>query len=95
MERTRAAGDSLRMTRFFFHVRDDMDVPDDEGAELRDLECACQLATQSARILMCETLKECGRINLHHRIDIEDEQGAVIASVPFSDAVRIEEAPAG
>ncbi len=78
------------MARFFFHVRDDMDVPDDEGAELRDIEVARNLATQSARVLMCETLKESGRISLNHRIDVEDEQGAVVASVPFGDAVSIE-----
>ena len=79
------------MPKFFFHVRDDMDVPDDEGAELRDIETARDFAAQSARILMCETLKESGRINLRHRIDVQDEQGAVLASVPFGDAVRIED----
>ena len=79
------------MARFYFHVRDEMDVPDDEGAELRDIETARTLATHSARVLMCETLKESGRINLHHRIDVEDEHGAVLASVAFGDAVRIED----
>ena len=78
------------MARFYFHVRDHMDVPDDEGAELRDIGVAREFATQSARILMGETLREDGRITLHHRIDIEDAYGGVLASVPFRDAIRIE-----
>lgn len=28
---------------------------------------------------------------LHHRIDIADEQGAVLETVRFGDAVRVEE----
>ena len=78
------------MPKFFFHVRDDMDVPDDEGAELADIEAAREYAAQSARVLMSETLRDDGRITLSHRIDIEDDKGGVVASVPFRDAVRIE-----
>lgn len=78
------------MPTFYFHVRDDMDVADDEGAELRDVEAARDYATRSARALMCETMKENGRITLSHRIDIEDEQGGVVASVPFGEAIRID-----
>lgn len=78
------------MARFFFHVLDDMDVPDEEGTELRDIADARALATRSARVLMCETLKDKGRIHLRHRIDVEDERGAVVASVRFRDAVTIE-----
>ena len=79
------------MSKFFFHVRDDMDVPDEEGAELPDVAAAQVYAAGAARVLMCETLREQGRITLHHRIDIEDERGGVLASVPFGDAVRIED----
>lgn len=76
--------------RFFFHVRDDADAPDDEGAELPDLEAAREKALHEARSLMCETLLQDGRITLSHRIDIEDRRGEVLASVQFADAVRIE-----
>ena len=64
------------MARFFFHLHDDLDVPDEEGAELPDLGAACAHAQRSARSLMCGTLAEDSRISLHHRIDIEDERGA-------------------
>jgi hypothetical protein len=81
------------MPNFFFHVCDDMDVPDQEGANLRDITAAREHAVEAARVLMCETLAQDGRISLHHRIDIEDDAGGVIASVPFGEAVRIEGLP--
>ena len=78
------------MPRFFFHLRDDLDVEDFEGAELPSLDAARERATKEARQLMCDTLKEGGRITLRHRIDIEDEEGAVLETVRFAEAVRIE-----
>jgi hypothetical protein len=39
---------------------------------------------------MAATLKETGRINLRHHIDIEDEHGKVLATVRFRDVVAIE-----
>ena len=70
------------MPRYCFHVRDDMDIPDLEGADLRDI--------GAARQLMSETLKEDGRITLHHRIEVEDEARRVVETVEFDDALRIE-----
>jgi hypothetical protein len=75
--------------RFFFHVLDDLDTTDDEGAELPDVQTARQWATSAARTLMCETLKSDGRITLHHRIEIENSQHRTIATVRFGDAVEI------
>lgn len=76
--------------RFFFHIRDDLDTSDEEGAELRDLDSARERAIFSARALMSETLMYDGRVTLSHRIDIEDESHSVVASVKFVEAVRIE-----
>jgi hypothetical protein len=39
---------------------------------------------------MAETLKEEGRLNLRHYIDLEDEHGKVLATVRFRDVVAIE-----
>ena len=78
------------MPRYFFHLHDDLDVVDEDGSELPDPSAARAKAVREARLLMCELLNREGRIALHHRIDIEDDQGAVLASVPFRDAVRIE-----
>lgn len=67
-----------------------MDIPDPEGAEMRDIETAWLHAIEAARQLMCETLKQDGRITLHHRIDIEDEEHQLLERVEFGEAVRIE-----
>ena len=77
--------------RFYFHLHNDMDVPDDEGVELADLEAARAYAIRQARDTFGQVAKDEGRVVLHHRIDIEDEHGQVLASVRFSDAVRIED----
>jgi hypothetical protein len=76
--------------RFYFHVLDDLDTDDPEGAELPDIDAARGRAVTAARVLMCETLTREGRITLHHRIDIEDDQGQRVDSVLFRDVVRIE-----
>jgi hypothetical protein len=67
-----------------------MDIPDLEGADLDDIDAARRHAIDAARQLMCETLKEDGRISLHHRIDVEDEAHRVMETVEFGDALRIE-----
>ena len=78
------------MPRFYFHLHDDLDVADDEGVELADLDAAHAHAVRCARVMFGELAKDEGRVVLHHRIDIEDERGRVLDTVHFRDAVRIE-----
>lgn len=78
------------MPRYYFHLYDDLDCPDLEGIELPDLEGAQAKALQEARALMGDLLDREARIALHHRIDIEDEEGVVLATIAFRDAVAIE-----
>ena len=78
------------MPRFFSHLHNDMDVPDYEGVELPDLAAAIEHARMSARELMGQMLKDEGRISLHHRIDVEDENGEVLGAVKFSEAAKFE-----
>jgi hypothetical protein len=61
--------------RFYFHLHNDVDVPDDEGVELADLEAARVHAVRCARFTFAEVAKDEGRVVLHHRIDIEDGGG--------------------
>jgi hypothetical protein len=77
------------MGRYYFHLRNDLDVPDDEGKELTDLQAARALAIVMARFEVAEAAKLDGRILLSHRIDIEDEQGRVLSSVSFNEAVSV------
>ena len=76
--------------RYFFHLHNDLDVPDHEGKELPDLEAAREWAACQARMTIAELVRDEGRFALSHRIDIEDEQSAVLATVWFRDVVQVE-----
>jgi hypothetical protein len=67
-----------------------MDVRDDEGVELDNLEAALVRAVRLVRVTFAETAKEEGRVVLHHRIDIEDGEGNVLDTLHFGDAVKVE-----
>jgi hypothetical protein len=90
---TKRSAQTLRhsVRRFYFHLYNDIDVPDDEGVELADLEAARAHAVRCARVTFAQTAKDEGRVVLHHRIDIEDERGAVLDTVHFRDAVKVED----
>ena len=75
--------------RFFFHIYDDVVLMDEDGIELADAEAARAAALAGARALMCDQLK-LGRLSLHHRIEVEDQDGHSVLTLPFHDAVEIE-----
>jgi hypothetical protein len=74
---------------FYFHLHNDVDARDEEGKDLPNLDAARQLAIHQARFTLAETIKDSARVNLGHRIDIEDEQGNVLATVHFREALTI------
>jgi hypothetical protein len=76
--------------RFYFHLLNDVDAPDEEGKELPSLEAACEHARRCARVTIAESVKDQGRFNLDHRIDIENERGEVLETVRFRDVVQVE-----
>lgn len=78
------------MPRFYFHLRDDMDVPDEEGKELPNAAAARACALDFARFELSEMVKREGRITLHHRIDIEDEGRRLVHTISFRDVVELE-----
>ena len=79
------------MPRFYFHLHNDEDVSDEGGEEMADLEAALAHALRMVRFEVSEGALRDGRIVLSHRIDVEDGNGAVLASVYFRDAVDISE----
>jgi hypothetical protein len=88
---TKAANKRLRgMPRFYFHLINDLDVPDEEGVELPDLNSAREVARCSARMLMGQVPKDESRINLSHRIEIENDHGRVLETVWFRHVVQVE-----
>ena len=78
------------MARYFFHLRNDLDVPDREGQELPDLDAARAQAVVFAVDMAAASVLEHRKVNLHHRIDIEDGAGQVLHTVEFGDVVAIE-----
>ncbi|MEG3178212.1 hypothetical protein U1872_18370 [Sphingomonas sp. RB3P16] len=70
-------------------IADDDLLLDDEGVELPDLEAAIALATRFARDLIAEEARD-GRVPIGWSITIADDAGAVVATVPFADAVVVQ-----
>jgi hypothetical protein len=77
------------MPQFYFHLHDNMDVTDEEGKELPDLEAAHAYAMNLARFEIGQAVIARGKVLLSHRIDIENEQGQVVGSLCFGDVVEI------
>ena len=75
--------------RFYFHIRNDMDVQDDEGLLLEDLEAVREVALESARGLICERVNE-GHLNLDHYIEVADERGDVVLKLTYRDSFTIQ-----
>jgi hypothetical protein len=75
---------------YYMHLHNDVDVRDDDGNEFPDLDAAVNYAEHQTRFTLAETIKDEGRVNLDHRLDVEDESGRVLATVRFRDVITIE-----
>lgn len=81
------------MPRYFFTLHDGDCFPDGEGQELEDVDAARRTAVEAAREMIAEEVRR-GRLALGDTIAIHDENGKLVATVGFSDAVAVE-APRG
>ena len=77
------------MPRFYFHLFNDMQIPDPEGIDLPSEAVALERACSAAREMAAESVRE-GRLVLNHRIEVADESGTVVGVVRFGDAVAIQ-----
>ena len=77
------------MPLFFFHIHEDSEVTDEQGIDMADAAAARVAAVAGARGIMSEQIVK-GRLSLHHRIEVEDEAGGAVLTLPFADAVEIE-----
>ena len=75
--------------RYFFDLFNDVDVTDEEGCALPDLEAARAHATSEARTMIQAGIVDGGKIDLDHRIEVRDEAGTVVCVVRFAEAVQI------
>lgn len=80
--------DYIDMPKYLFHIVNDIDAPDQEGLELDNIALAHLKAIGYARDLASASVRQ-GRLDLKHRIDVENEAGEVLVSVTFAEAVEI------
>ena len=77
------------MARYFMHLRDGTEqLLDPEGLEYASLDAVRKAVLIAARDLMMGDIRE-GVIDFRFRIDVEDEAGEIIYSLPFKHAVNI------
>lgn len=72
----------------FFHLRGVEEVLDHSGLELEGLEIVRSTALRAARDVMSGDVRE-GKLDLRMRIDVESQDGAVIYSLPFAQAISL------
>jgi hypothetical protein len=78
------------MPKFFFNLRNDVCVNDEEGRDLADAVKAREMAVSVARDIMSEDIKD-GRLVLKDEIDVIDDMGEKVLTLPFRDAIEIED----
>jgi hypothetical protein len=76
------------MPRFFFHSFDRHgSAVDAEGVELPDTSVARRIALEGARALICDDVRS-GVLDLTGSIEVSDEAGNPVLSLPFTQAVH-------
>lgn len=77
------------MARYYLHLSNaSIEAEDIDGIEAADVANARLVAVDGIRQFLGHELAM-GMLDLRGRIDIADDRGAVVATVPFADAVTI------
>jgi hypothetical protein len=77
------------MPRYYLHMRNERTVEDAEGLFFEDAEAARNEAIRSARDILAAEVRQ-GRLSLKGSIEVADENGQPILTVPFREAVSVE-----
>lgn len=78
------------MARYFFTLHDRSgDTPDQEGCDLPGHAAARVHAINAARALMAEDVRA-GHLHLSDYIEVSNDSGEIVLTVPFSNAVTID-----
>ena len=73
------------MPRYFLHqIRQQGEIRDQEGIVLSDRAAALALARRGAAEILCEEIHQ-GRPELEQRIEVRDEDGALVGIVRFAE----------
>lgn len=78
------------MPRFYFHLRNDLSVDDEEGIELPDIEAARERAIEFAVDMSAASVLEHRKLNLHHKIEVADQNGDIVQIVEFGDVLTVQ-----
>ncbi len=77
------------MPRYFLHIHNAHGkVEDEEGVDVSSLSAASEIAVTGIRDLLAAETKN-GAINLNGRVDIANEAGKILVSIPFEKAVKV------
>lgn len=77
------------MARYFMHLRDGTEqILDPEGLEFATMEAVRKAVLVSARDLMTGDVRD-GVIDFRFRIDVENEGGEIVYTLPFKHAINI------
>jgi uncharacterized protein DUF6894 len=78
------------MTRYYLNLINGIGfVADPEGEEFVDLAAARERAAASVRSILSDELKSAGLVNLNGRIEVADQHGSIVLTVPFREAVEL------
>lgn len=76
------------MARYFLHLRDGADeILDPEGVELPESAIVGTVLASARDCIAGDAHR--GEIDLRYRIDVHDESGKLVHSLPFAKAVTI------
>ena len=76
------------MRRYFLHLVDHVDMLLDPHGVNLPADTVERATLAAARHCMCGDVRN-GRLDLPYRIDVHDESGTAVHSLPFADAVEI------
>jgi hypothetical protein len=77
------------VARYFMHLRDGTEqILDPEGLEFPSVDAVRKATLIAARDLMTGDIRT-GVIDFRFRIDVEDEAGEIIYTLPFKHAINI------
>lgn len=76
------------MARYFFHLHNDIDAPDDEGKEFANDRQALECALDCARDVASASVRR-GNLDLRHFIVCVAEDGREVGIVRFAEAINV------
>ena len=77
------------MPHYFLNLFNDADSPDHEGTDFADLAAARRAAVAGAREVMADHVMKGRPLNMAHRVEVVDENGKVLAVIPFGELITI------